>query len=167
MKAQKLIFEEIDLELKEATLLSVEQFEKCKAYIPYFDEEIENFINISQVFWLKDEATGRFANNTICYAVYKYDSTKDWYVNNDFGSPILDDIPLRPIVVFSNTNGELSPGDRFQIADTDFTVIGNNIAIVDHAIGLSKFDKESTDYEKSEIKKKVDDWFQKLVKESN
>ena len=34
MKAQNLIFKEINLELKEATLLSVEQFKNCKVYIP-------------------------------------------------------------------------------------------------------------------------------------
>ncbi|MBO4432132.1 MAG: hypothetical protein J5852_01235 [Clostridia bacterium] len=173
MKAKKFVLKEIDLELKEATLLSFEQFKKAKPYLrafefPLRDEGLRPYP--FNDFWLKDQVNNGVLSTD--YTDFKYTphyekSQPEWFCDGKWGYEIYFEKAIRPIVVFSNSNGELSPGDRFQIEDTDFTVIGDNIAIVDHAIGVSEFDKESADYEKSEIKKKVDDWFKKLVKESH
>lgn len=148
MRVYKYIPVETTMELIGATLLSVDEFEKHKEYITPINGE----------WWLRD--AGKIAG----FAGYVYyDGTGEWHGDPE-GSPIEDEKLIRPAVTFEAEalSEKLHMGDRFDIGETAFTVISNNMAIANKPIGEGYFDAQSNDYEQSSVKGMVEKWFASL-----
>lgn len=69
---------------------------------------------------------------------------------------------VRPAIIFKSS--ELEVGDKFKAFDYEWTVISSNMALCNDVIGRSCFRIEwqfadANVYEKSDIKKYVDNWF--------
>ena len=95
----------------------------------------------------------------------------DGYV--DYHGSSVDDAynAVRPALKISNLEfSNLKIGDIFEFGGKIFEVISNNMAFCKQDIGRCAFRKDATapdanDYEKSDVKKFVDDWFNKSIKE--
>ena len=72
----------------------------------------------------------------------------------------------RPALYFSSSLSAVGvkPGDKLEIGGVSFTIITDTIALCDSYISVEIFDKETNDYEKSAIKKRVDSWFEHRIK---
>lgn len=145
------------LEITGATLLSVEEAKQL-------DEKI---LKVGDCWWLR--SPGLYDVDAAC--VYGdigsvYDDGRD--VRHSFG--------VRPALQLSNLEGSgLQIGDKFTFGDRSFTVISEKYALCDENVWRSIFRedweaweaKDANVYEKSDIKKFVDDWFEKALEKEN
>ena len=147
MKAKKFIItkKEIDIDIEGITLLSIEEYEKCKDIIP----------KINDWWWLRSPG---------------YDSRSAANVSNDgsvfsFGDFVCNDFyAVRPVLIYKSSN--LQNGDKIKFADYCWTVISENMMLCDEVIGHTCFRNDwladdSNDYEKSDIKVWLEDWLEK------
>lgn len=74
---------------------------------------------------------------------------------------------IRPALIIENIESSgFQVGDIFKVGRWEFKVISNNLAwMYNQDIGYHRFDEMSNDYEKSEIKKFIDEWFNNLKEE--
>ena len=78
---------------------------------------------------------------------------------------------VRPALQISNlTSSDFEIGDRFEFANYTWTVISEDKALCDDIIGYSVFRddwkaKDASDYEKSDIKKYLDNWWEEMQNE--
>ena len=83
---------------------------------------------------------------------------------------------VRPALILSTLKSsnlksieELGAGERFEFGGYTFTIISNKLALCDEAIAKMAFRedweaKDANDYEKSDIKKFLDNWFRENYK---
>lgn len=93
-----------------------------------------------------------------------YNSHYAAYVRNDGlvsindGEINSDNNDVRPALRITNLN-DYKVGDDFKFGGKWFRIVDENTALCLDNIGVQEFDEKSNDYEKSEIKQFVDDWF--------
>ena len=140
---QIIVEQPLDIHITEVTLLSVEEYDKCKANIPA----------ISKRWWLSSPGRGR-AHATLvrCDGLRVYD-----FVNYTC-------FVVRPALrIKSPEPSNLSIGDRFNLAGYTWTMIDDGLALLDGYIGQCAFREDwkasdANDYEKSDVKKYLKRW---------
>lgn len=145
MIAQKQIIttEPVDIKITGITLLSVEEYEACKDVIP----------RAVSWWWLRSPSAHYV--KYVAYVVYDgwvYD------LNVDFGTG------ARPALQISNlASVNLSIGDKLMLAGRTWTVISGTLALCDDIVGETKFREDwkmpdANNYEKSDVKKWLENW---------
>ena len=135
-----------EIEILDVTLLSKEEYEKCKKYIPLLDKW----------WWLRS-----FGN-------YQGDSAIINNVGSIFSSDVdLDDAVIRPALSILKSPS-LRIGDKFKLVGYTWTIIDETIALCDSHIGECCFRKDwkaenANVYEVSDVKKHLENW----AKENN
>lgn len=136
-----------------ATLLSVGEVEKLPQYLkPYTDW-----------WWLRSPGYYQY------YAAYVHDDGSTSYYGNNVGAAYGC---VRPALKLANLeSSDLAVGDRFEFGGQEFEVISNNLAFCVDDIGRCAFREDwkatdANDYEQSDIKKYVDEWFGKSKNEN-
>lgn len=148
MRAEKIInvTEKIDVQLEGITLLSAEEYKQMRCHIPKTD---------CRWWWLR--SPGNYSN----LAAY-VDLDGDVRIHGN--SVIYSNVAVRPALKISNlTSANLIPGDKIIVAGQNWTVISDTYAIADDAIGTHCFRedwraKDANMYEKSDVKKYIEDW---------
>lgn len=152
MKAQKYITvkKEINIKIKGITLLSIEEYEKCRDIIPVLHYE---------QWWLR--SPGYIASTNAAYvrfdgAVGDYGSSVDNFQNS-----------VRPALFLKSP--KLQIGDKIELFGLKWTAITNKMIVCDKSIGYTHFrgDRkaaDSKDFEKSDIKKWLENWLKNKMK---
>lgn len=142
---------ERECKVAEITLLSVEEYRCYKSLIPYIEED----------WWLRSPGSYSYYATSIDShgAVYEGGS----YVDYAF-------IGVRPVLNISISNSsEFFKGDSIEIFNKTWTVLDvkeDQIYILaDKIIAQRRFDKESNDWEKSELKTWLEEWLKEQQKE--
>lgn len=153
MKIEKLITikQESNIEITGATLLSLEEYNNYKNIIPHLDKN----------WWLRSPGY-RSRDAAFVYGVDGYVFDNGFNVPNPFG--------VRPVLQINLSSSNLSVGDEFVIGKHKFTVISESYAISNSNIGWCPFRKDykadnANNYEASDVKKFVDEWYEELTKE--
>lgn len=150
MKVTRIITQELDLEIIEATLLTIEE---VKQLLPNRLRTYNNW------WWLR--SPGYYYN---CVA----NVLEDGYVNLIGNYVGIENLTVRPALIISNLeSSDFRIGDTFEFGNREFEVISTDRAFCLTDIGQYAFSKdwESDDanvYEKSDVKKYVDRWFEKV-----
>lgn len=146
MQIEKLVRKPCELEITGATLLSVDEASTLLT---------ENDRACGSWWWLR--SPGFYQNLT---AFVRSDSSVDaygFYVRGGRGG-------VRPALKIENlVSANLKIRDEFYIGGQRFTIISGHLAFCESTIGHMRFDAMNNDYETSEIKKYVDDWFAETV----
>jgi hypothetical protein len=108
------------------------------------------------------------------YKKTKKESCLAAYINGSDGCGIgptknkrLTYYAVRPALTINTIKGSYKIGDRFRIKDYEFEIISHNKAwLYRQDIGYSIFDNNFKDYEHSDIKKMIDNWYKELIKEN-
>ena len=135
-----------DVDIKDITLLSIEEYEMCKDIIP----EIDNW-------WLRSPG---IIKNCVAYV-------------RDKDTINLDGVPtdciriVRPALVYEPNN--LQIGDNISLLVCEWIVISHNMMLCDRLFGYTCFNKNcevenANDYEKSDIKGWLHDWLKERIK---
>jgi len=132
-----------------AILLSVEEYEAYK----------NNIIGIDEWCWL------RSPGSESGYAADVYDSGDSYMLGNNI---CCSDIGVRPAITFDSDKCKLLIGDRLVIGNATLTVIADGILLANEVVGKHCFRKDwkapdANDYEASDVKKYVDEWFKKIL----
>lgn len=123
----------------ELFLLSIEEYEKYKGVIPV----------IGSWWWLR--SPGDFSS----YAADVYD-VGSVFTN---GSSVYGTNGIRPALKVSKSEiSNLQIGDRKIYYDFPFIKIDDDLLIAEVPIAFDKFDDESNDYEKSYVKRFLEEW---------
>lgn len=146
MKVKKIITvtKSVDFDIVSATLLTVQEAKQLP-------QEILTAAHDS--WWLRSPGDeDRYAACVFGEDAHIYDDGE--YVDMRLG--------VRPVIIFKSS--ELGVGDKFKAFDYEWTVISSNMALCNNVIGRSPFCKawkasDANDYEKSDIKEYVDNWF--------
>lgn len=94
-----------------------------------------------------------------------------WFVSGPYGYLIRNIVDsegsVRPTLIFESK--DLEVGDKFLIGEKEFEVIKESLAFCTSDIGECAFREDfeaedANDYEKSDIKKYIDKWFEENVK---
>jgi len=156
MKVTRVITKELELNLKitEATLLTIEEAEQLP-------EKLKNY---NRYWWLRSHGyTYNFAANVIYGgSVSSVGSLVSCY-----------NYAVRPALIISNLKSScFRIGDTFKFGNKDFEIISNDRAFCLGDIGYSLFREDwraddANNYEKSDVKKFIDEWFEKSIEEVN
>ena len=136
-----------------ATLLSIEEYEKYGEMIPPVEVP-----PVEEDWFLRSAG---IIDNTAAVVCGENGHVEDYgySVNFEFG--------VRPVLQISNPESmNLESGDTFPFGKQTFTYLGEGLAICNDCIGKCVFRERrkasnANDYEKSDVKKYVDDWFEK------
>lgn len=146
MKVNQLVMtkKEIDIDVVGITLLSKEEYLQAKEYIPF----------TKRTWWLC--SPGNLDWTAACV-----DGGYVYYggVSNGLG--------VRPALKINNPN--LSLGDKLEFASHKWTVISDSTALCDDIIGRCAFrtdwePEDANDYEASDIKYWLENWWNKVKK---
>lgn len=158
MKVEKIVIqsiETVDIDIIGITLLSIEEYNKYRDLIPVHDS----------YWWL------RSPNPFLLLAVYGVRS-----YDNEVDNKILvadEDIGISPALKISNLeSSDLKIGNKFMFGGKIFTIISDDYAQCDEIIGKGVFrkdweilDRDANDYEVSDVKKYINNWFEKAKME--
>lgn len=146
MKALRYTPTEIEIEITGISLLTIEEVEVLPENIRQYGDD----------WWLRTPG------------FYSYHAA---YVSNngsigDYGGDVddVDDygVSVRPTLTVANLDSlNLKIGDILVIKNKKYIYIGDNRVLYNDKAVYHRFDKESNDYEKSEIKKIVDKWLER------
>ena len=133
----------MEIKFSEITLLSIDEYKSNRDLIPAFN------------YWWWLRSPGYDQRSAMC--VTADDSLLDDYVylTNGFVRPALR--------IWNPESSNLVPGNKLIIAGETWTVLRGGLALCDGAIEISEFrkDESASDanvYEKSDVKKLVEDW---------
>lgn len=154
MKVEKITTKTEELEITRATLLSTEEIEKLPIELREYSRE----------WWSRSIG----ANQIYAASVYYDGSVNDegYNVNYTFNC-------IRPALIIKNLGSSaFQIGDRFILGGKKFKVINEVTAFCLEDIGTCAFREDwraddANDYEKSDIKKFIDDWFDKVRKNND
>lgn len=146
MTAKQIIYKDMDIDIKGITLLSREEFEKNKEWIPATLNKTK--------WWLRSKGC---CDDYACYV----DSNTNLICDDGYIDLAKD---VRPVLLFKTT-AEINPGDEFILfarycwVVLETTLNGNFMAISLESIGRPYFNEygKSNDYENSEIKKYLEE----------
>lgn len=138
------------LNLNEATLISIMDYECCKDIVPV----------IGNKWWLSSKGSCPG-----CADFVYYDGRSD-----DYGGNVTScDFSVRPALKY--TSFRLKKGDRVILGELTFTVICCDMMLCDTEIGKSCFSTDKTnhrnEYEISDVKKVVQKWFKEKIEPFN
>lgn len=148
----RVIAREVNLEITGATLLTVEEA-----------RELPEKLRKRSYLWWWLRSPGKDSSH-IAYvgfdgAINNYGADVDKYTGR-----------VRPAIIISNLDAfNLQIGDTFVFGRAEFEIITNSKALCSTWIEISPFREDwkaddTNDYEKSDIKKIVDEWFEKSIK---
>ena len=145
MKVEKEIIstEEVDIKIKEVTLLSVQEYMDNKSLIP----------QINGWWWLKSPG-------------YNYRTAANVNANGALNSTDICNASggVRPALkVYSLKETKLNPGDKVDLCGLSWTVLNNNIILCDKTIGNTYFRSEwklpgANIFDTSDVKKWTENW---------
>jgi len=149
----RIIAREANLEIAEARLLTVEEAKKLPNRLRIYP----------RWWWLK---TRGILSDSVTVV------TKFGYINENGVDTAFDKGAVRPALEISNLElSNLRIGDTFEFGYRRFEIISDNRAFCLEDIGEGYFNHciegeldDFNDYEKSDIKKYVDEWFKRNVK---
>lgn len=150
MQVECYIISKKELDITGITLLSIEECEKHKQHITPID----------CVWWLR--SPGYSSECAACVH-------RDGNVLRHRGYVHHIGIAVRPALQIKNPNyAKLNAGDRFGLFGYDWTVISRELALCDEAIEKHAFRedwraKDANDYEKSDVKRFVEEWLQEKM----
>lgn len=140
MIVKKLITKEKELEILGATLLSIEEVETL---LTQEERKYKNW------WWLRSPGIGSD------HAAFVYDfgfvNTLGYHIDYTFGT-------VRPTLIIK-LNSNFKIGDIFIFNNKKFKIISKEYAFCLEDIKKTYFSKYNNNYEKSNIKKYVDNWF--------
>lgn len=151
---------ELNLEITEATLLTVEEAKKLP----------KRLLRHNSWWWLRSPVNYGHRSSYVTYVATVSDDGSV-YDSGIHVSTIGD--AVRPALVISNIESSgLKIGDTFEFGGKIFEIISNDKAFCLTDIGTSAFRygrevDNANDYEKSDIKIFIDEWFEKSKNESN
>lgn len=134
----------MNLKITGITLLSTEETEN----IP------ENLKSVGIPWWLRSPGVSNYyasiVGNDGC--IYSYGNSVCF---SGFG--------IRPALIFNPESSNLKIGDKFKLAEYDWTIITENIALCNGIIDNGPFREDwqaedANNYEKSDIKKFLENW---------
>lgn len=153
MLVKKHTAEGVNLDITGVTLLSIEEAEE----LPF------KFRKYTSRWWLRSPGYNSY------YAAFVYSNGSV----DDFGDYVdLDSNMVRPALQIKNLeSSNLKIGDVFYFGGKPFEVISNNLSFCLDCIGFYCFRRDceasdANDYNKSDVKKYVDDWFNQSVQEA-
>lgn len=138
------------LNIKEVTLLSVEEFQKCEKNIPLLREW----------WWLRSPGFGSDYAASVGYDGYVYRSG----YSVDYGNHV-----VRPALRIGNLDSlNLNIKDEFEFAGRKWTVISKTLAICNDHIGYHCFREDyraldANKFESSDVKRFLDNWAEKHI----
>ena len=147
IKKQIITTKDIELEIKGITLLDIDEYESCKDIAP-----------LSAVWWWL-----RAPGSISYYAAYVIDfGYVDYYGDN-----VSCVGGVRPALIYNPTE-IVKVGDKVEVAGYLWTIISDNMMLCDDIIGKSAFEKDwraddANDYEKSDIKKWIEKWYEENI----
>lgn len=150
MKVEALVRKDVNLDVQGITLLSVEEYEACREYVPPFNG----------IWWLRSPGSSSEYAAVVSRSggVYSY------------GGSVSYDYAVRPALkLVGLKSANLQIGDNFRLFGHDWTVVSDTHALCNDSIGESPFreDYEAEDannYEKSDIKRFIEEWFDEQCK---
>lgn len=152
MKVDKIVTVKEDLDIVGATLLSIEEAEKLPLELRRYN-----------CWWL--------LRSPGCDSYYATFVDDDGSIC-DFGDLVNYDLhSVRPALIITNIeSSNLKIGDKFEFGGKPFQIISNKLAFCLTDIGMCCFRedwqaKDANDYEKSDVKKYVDKWFNESKEE--
>lgn len=150
LKAIRKTEEEVSLKITGATLLSIEEAEALPNYLRRYH---------NCWWWLQSPGYG--SDHTAVVGSYGSVFGSGNYVCYDNGV-------VRPALKIKNSN--LKIGDSIFFGDKEFEIISEELAFCKSDIGNHCFRekwkaKDANDYEKSDVKRFVDKWFEKAINE--
>lgn len=145
MKVNKQVFttKEIDVKFTGITLLSSEEYNANIELIPY----------INKWWWLRSPG---YYQHTAARVL----SDGSIYYNSVFA----DSGCVRPaLLIWNPESSNLNHGDKFELAGYTWTVLSEDIALCDKAVGQTSFRndyqaQDANDFEKSDIKQWLYNW---------
>ena len=150
MKVEKIIktTESTELDIIGATLLTVDEVKALPVSVR----------RATSSWWL------RSATNFIDFAAFVDGEDGDV---DAIGIPVSSEYGVRPALQFNLKSSNLKTGDKFKALGYVWDVISENKALCADVIGYSAFREDwqsesANDYEKSDIKKYVDNWFESV-----
>lgn len=147
---------ESNLDISGATLLTTEEVEKLP-------ERLREYNN-SKLWWVlqpRDYGDADYVASVYSNGIVSRTGDHRFYFR------------VRPALIISNLKSSgLRIGDTFKFGDKDFEIISNDRAFCLGDIGYSLFREDCRasdvdDYEKSDIKNIIDEWFEKSIKENS
>lgn len=155
MIVEKIIIttEKQELNITGATLLSIEEYRQCKDLIP----------RVNKTWWLR--SAGYDVDLAAC--VFGEDGNV-----GEGGFRVFHEFGVRPALTILNLeSSNLQIGDKFTFAGHIFTVISDTYALCDDIIGECDFRenwraKNSNNYETSDVKKRLENWYSNQVIEA-
>ena len=141
---KRIVEETCDINIDGITLLSVEEYEACREYVPPFNG----------IWWLRSPgSSSEYA--AVVYSRGRVDSSGYNVHYDNAVRPALRLVDLKP--------ANLQIGDWFRLFGHDWTVVSDTHALCNDSIGESPFreDYEAEDannYETSDIKMFVEKW---------
>lgn len=147
---ERYIKEHDSVEIVGVTILSKEEYNSYNDIIP----------EINNSWWLRSPGIEQFRA-----ACVHSSGSSDYYSVN------YAHYAVRPALIINLESSNLNIGDRFVFADKDWTVISDMLAICNSNIGTCTFRKNweasnANVYEKSDLKKYVEDWFRRTMEET-
>lgn len=148
MKAQKQIIthEPMDITIDKITLLSIEEYKRCRERISIID----------CWWWLRSPSY---------YSYYAKSGTPGGNIDSLGNFVNFDNRGVRPVVVLRLNPESPNPqiGDRLEFAGHTWTVIDDDMALCDGPAGYTCFRRnwqapDANDYEKSDVKKWLENW---------
>ena len=153
MKVEKIITTIIPLEveIKDITLLSIDEYEACKNTVP----------SVDGWWWLR--SPGYYSNSAASV-------DRGGGVDDDGNYVDYDHYAVRPALVYESNYLQFE--DKVKILNYTWTVISKNILLCDDIVGYTCFREDwrvddANDYEKSDIKKWLENWWKERVKKCN
>ena len=149
MRVKEFLPQEAELKILGARLLTAAEYEACRKMIP---------VSFDVSLWLKDAGERR---GEAAY-VYTNNTANLSGMNTDYS------LGIRPALEYDPEVAELKDGYRVEINGKMFTVVKQGVLLSDEVIGwgpfrTDKFAPDCGDYEVSDIKKTVDEWFSKEI----
>lgn len=154
MQIERLIREEASLDIQGITLLSIEEYE---AYRPYIGPA-------GYTWWLR--STGNYSAYAACVGSRGYVDSYGQVVG-------YNDIAVRPALQITNLeSANIKIGDKFCLFGYKWTVISKELALCDEVVGKHAFREDwqaegTNDYEKSDVKRFLEEWFDERCKEED
>lgn len=154
MKVNKVTISETNLDIVGATLLSTKEFEQ----VP------QRLRGHSHWYWLLSKGPIKTIAASVNIGGFAYDGGLTVDCNSG---------AVRPALIIENLeSSDFKIGDIFIFDGKEFEIILNNLAFCTANIGYHCFREDrraddANDYEKSDVKKFVDEWFEKAKREDN
>lgn len=150
MNVKRMVEQELDLDIVGATLLSVEEAMPVPRSVR----------TIGDWWWLRSPGSDDY---DVAF-VYELGCVFASGCSASLGSGC-----VRPALRISNLKfNNINIGDKIEVKDMTFKVISDTLALIDKPIGRCAFRKDceapdANEYEKSDVKKFVDEWFNELI----